>query len=63
MKIAFQTILLVIALLILWVVGPLVLIWSLNTLFSMQIEYTWSNLVAAFCLGMFARGNINFNKE
>jgi len=63
MKIAFQTILLVIVLLIIWVIGPFVLIWTLNTLFSMQIEYTWPNLVAAFCLGMFARGNINFNKE
>jgi hypothetical protein len=62
MKIAFKTLLLVIALLILWVVGPIVLIWSLNTLFSMQIEYSWPNWLAAFCLGMFARGSITFNK-
>lgn len=30
--------------------GPLIIIWSLNTLFDLQIAYTFWTWLAAFCL-------------
>jgi hypothetical protein len=29
-------------------------VWSLNTLFALDIEYTWKTMLAAFILFMFA---------
>lgn len=67
MKIAFQTLMFILLLLGLWIFGPLVVLWSLNTLFfndmNMAIEYTFINWLAMFSLGIFARGTVNFNNN
>ena len=45
------------------VTAPFVTIWTLNTLFSLTIAYTWKTWLAAFLItGLFApRVNVNKN--
>jgi len=50
-------------LLMILVFGPLIAIWSINTLFPIEIEYNYKTWLAAFSLGILARGSITFNKE
>jgi hypothetical protein len=50
---------LIIGLIIVFIgVGPLLTIWSLNTLFGLAIEYTWSTWAASFILDAVVGGNI-----
>lgn len=56
----FFLILLVIALI---AFGPLVLLWALNTLFSMGLAYSFLNWLAALVLiGLFGKTNVTVNK-
>jgi len=44
-------------------IGPLLIIWSLNTLFpALAIPYTLWTWVAVICLSLFFRSNINIKK-
>ena len=53
--------LLVLALLI---AGPLIVIWSVNTLFpSLVIPYTWETWLATVLLGAFFRANVSVNRK
>lgn len=46
------------------VVGmPLAVIWALNTLFSLGLEFTFWNWLATFVLMGAARGNVTVNKS
>ena len=64
MKLGIKIVGILLFLLVVWAFGPLVAIWSINTLFPIEIEYTFKTwLVAAFSLGMLCCGSINFNKE
>jgi hypothetical protein len=40
------------------VIGPLLTIWSLNTLFATGIEYTLKNWAAMAVLGMFLQARV-----
>jgi len=43
--------------------GPLVLLWSLNTLFGMGLAYSFFNWLAALVLiGLFGKTNVTVNK-
>jgi hypothetical protein len=42
---------------------PFLLIWSVNGLFKMVIEYTWTNWFYAFIIMVLLRGSINYNKK
>ncbi len=37
---------------------PLAILWMLNTLFNLQIEYTWTNYIASYILYVLASGII-----
>ena len=51
MKIIFKLILGIAILVIAVAVGPILMIWSLNTLFpALAIQYTWETWTAAFLL-------------
>lgn len=51
MKIIFKLILGIAILVIAVAVGPILMIWSLNTLFPLlAIQYTWETWIAAFLL-------------
>ena len=63
MKLGIKIVGIVLVLLVVWALGPLVVIWSINTLFPIEIEYTYKTWLATFSLGMLCRGSINFNKE
>lgn len=54
----------VVALVIFFVIfGPLLTIWSLNTLFpALAIAYTWETWAATILLGMWVRGLVDFRK-
>jgi len=46
------------------VVGPLLTIWALNTLFPvLAIDYNISTWSATILLGAFLRGNVKINKD
>jgi hypothetical protein len=49
---------LLILILALIVIGPLLTIWSLNTLFATGIEYTLKNWAAMAVLGMFLQARV-----
>ena len=55
----------IVALIVLLVViGPLVTIWALNTLFpSLAIAYTLETWVAVVLLGAFLRANVSIKKD
>jgi hypothetical protein len=38
--------------------GPLLVIWSLNTIFVLAIPFTLETWVAVIILGMFLKGNV-----
>jgi hypothetical protein len=38
--------------------GPLLVIWSLNTIFALAIPFTLETWVAVIILGMFLKGNV-----
>jgi hypothetical protein len=63
MKLGIKIVGIVLVLLVIWVFWPLIAIWSINTLFPIEIEYNYKTWLATFSLGMLARGSINFNKE
>jgi len=63
MKLGIKIVGIVSFLLVIWTLGPLIAIWSINTLFPIEIEYNYKTWLAAFSLGMLCRGSINFNKE
>lgn len=46
----------IVLLLIIVAVGPLLTIWSLNTLFNLAIPYTWSTWSAVVLLGGAVKG-------
>ena len=45
------------------VFGPLALIWALNTLFGLTIEYGSFQWLAAFVLAGAVKANVNVNKS
>ena len=57
-------VILAVALIILLIaIGPLLTIWSLNTLFpALAIGYTWETWAAVILLGMALRSNVKVNK-
>lgn len=59
------TILGVIALIIgLLIIGPLLVIWSANTLFpALAIGYTWQTWCAVIFLGAFFRANVTVKRK
>lgn len=60
----FIKIVLLIALIVfLIVVGPLLTIWALNTLFPvLAIQYTWQTWLAVIFVGGFLRANVTLKK-
>jgi hypothetical protein len=45
------------------VIGPLLTIWALNTLFPvLAIQYTWQTWLAVIFVGGFLRANVTFKK-
>jgi len=49
---------LLVLILALIVIGPLLTIWALNTLFATGIEYTLTNWAAVVILGMFLQARV-----
>jgi len=49
---------LLVLILALIVIGPLLTIWALNTLFATGIEYTLTNWAAVVVLGMFLQARV-----
>jgi len=54
--------------LILLVIGiilftPFLLIWSVNGLFSLTIQYTWMNWFYAFVIMYLLRGSVTYNNS
>jgi len=45
------------------VFGPLLLLWSLNTLFGLGIAYSFKTWLAALLLGMAASPNVHVRKN
>jgi hypothetical protein len=41
---------------------PFLLIWSVNGLFSLTIQYTWSNWLYAFVIMLLVRGSATYTK-
>jgi hypothetical protein len=60
----FIKIVLLIALIVfLIVIGPLLTIWALNTLFPvLAIQYTWQTWLAVIFVGGFLRANVTLKK-
>ena len=44
-------------------ITPFLLIWSVNGLFSLSIQYTWMNWFYAFVIMVLLRGNVNHNSK
>ena len=61
----FLTLLSVIALLVVLVaIGPIVVIWALNTLFPiLAIQFTFYTWLAVVILGAFLRANVSIKKD
>ena len=47
----------------LFLITPFLLIWSVNGLFKMVIEYTWTNWFYAFIIMVLLRGSIKYDKK
>jgi hypothetical protein len=48
---------------VLVIIGPLAILWALNTLFpSLALAYTFWNWLAVFMLGGVFKSNVNVNK-
>ena len=44
--------------------GPLVVIWALNTIFGLSIAYTfWTWLAMIVLMGVFGKNNVNVSKN
>lgn len=53
----------ILAVVILMILWPFVVIWSLNTLFAFGIAYNfWTWLAALVLTGTFGKANVNVNK-
>jgi hypothetical protein len=58
-----KAILLIVVFTVLVAIGPLVTLWSVNTLFpTLAIPYTFSTWLAIVILGLFFRGNVSVKK-
>ena len=58
-----KSILLIVLFILAVVVGPLVTLWSVNTLFpSLHIPYDFFTWLATVILGLFFRGNVSVKK-
>jgi len=53
-----NTVLIVVLAVLLIAAGPLLAIWSINTLFSLNIAYTFTNWVAMFLLLAFTQARV-----
>ena len=42
---------------------PFLLIWSVNGLFSLTIQYTWANWFYALVIMILMRGSANYNSK
>ena len=42
---------------------PFAVIWAINTLFGMQIQFTFSTWLATLVLAVALRGHLNFNRS
>jgi len=42
---------------------PFLLIWSVNGLFSLTIQYTWANWFYALVIMVLMRGSANYNSK
>jgi hypothetical protein len=58
-----KIVLLIALIIFLIVVGPLLTIWALNTLFPvLAIQYTWQTWLAVIFVGGFLRANVTLKK-
>ena len=58
-----KSILLIVLFILAVVVGPLITLWSVNTLFpSLNIPYNFFTWLATVILGLFFRGNVSVKK-
>jgi hypothetical protein len=58
-----KVVLLIALIVFLIVVGPLLTIWALNTLFPvLAIQYTWQTWLAVIFVGGFLRANVTLKK-
>lgn len=58
-----KVVLLIALIVFLIVVGPLLTIWALNTLFPvLAIQYTWQTWLAVIFVGTFLRANVTVKK-
>jgi hypothetical protein len=58
-----KIVLLIALIVFLIVVGPLLTIWALNTLFPvLAIQYTWQTWLAVIFVGGFLRANVTLKK-
>jgi hypothetical protein len=56
--------LIVAAVILLLIAGPLIVIWSANTLFpALAIPYTWETWLSTILLGAFFRANVTVNRK
>ena len=56
--------LIIAAVILLLIAGPLIVIWSANTLFpALAIPYTWETWLATILLGAFFRANVTVNRK
>ena len=44
-------------------ITPFILIWSINGLFALAIQYTWTNWFYAFVIVCLVRGNLTSNSK
>jgi len=44
-------------------ITPFFLIWAVNGLFALTIQYTWTNWLYAFVIMILLRGNISSNSK
>jgi len=58
-----KSILLIVVFVLAVIVGPLITLWSVNTLFpSLNIPYDFFTWLATVILGLFFRGNVSVKK-
>jgi hypothetical protein len=59
-----QLLLLVVLIIVLLIIGPLAVIWALNTLFPiLAINFTMYTWLAVVILGAFIRANVSIKKD
>jgi hypothetical protein len=64
MKTTFAILGVVALVILLLIFGPLLTIWSLNTLFpALAIPYAWETWAAIVLMGMWVRGTVDFRKN